>query len=216
MGLTMRQRRAILAILAGLSLACPAMPLAAQDKGGAAAASDDAPLDVTVTGDSAAGWVPPEQLVIQAAALVVDYFEALDTGDYPRAYGMLTADNQKETPAARFREEGHKFSELAGRLRRRRMLASTWTKDPPGAPRRGIYVAFDITAQFTNVDRQCGSLVLYQDSGGGAFKVLRSENYFLDNRTAQQIELSRSHQALVDEWTKISASCPPFAWNPTP
>jgi hypothetical protein len=210
----MRQTPAIAAVLAALAVAGLAVPLAAQVN--PVAASDETPLDVTVTADSAPGWVPPQPLVEQAVGVVKNYLQALRAGEYARAYAMLTADNQTDTSEVRFRDEARKFSEIAGPLVRRHMIASIWTKNPRGAPRPGIYAAFDLAAQFTNVDRQCGSLVLYQSPASGSFKVLRSENYYLDNRTAQQIELSKSHQALVDEWAKISAGCPPFSWDAQP
>lgn len=210
----MRQPPVIATALATLALAVLAAPLAAQAN--ADAPSGEAPLEVTVTGDSAPDWVPSEALVGQAVTVVESYLKALQDGEYPRAYAMITADNQKDTSEARFREEGRKFNQLAGKLVRRRMIASTWSKNPRGAPKPGVYAAFDLAAQFTNVDRQCGSLVLYQPAAGGPFEVLRSENYYLDNRTAQQIELSQSHQALLDEWTRISASCAPFTWDAKP
>jgi hypothetical protein len=212
----MCQTRAILAALAAVALAGLSAPAVAQDNAGVAAAPDAAPLDVAVTADSPPGWVPSEQLVRQALDAVESFFQALDAGEYPRAYGLMTAENQKDTSAARFADEGSKFNTLAGPLRRRRMLMSTWTKDPPGAPKLGIYAAFDVAAQYTNVDRQCGSLLLYQPPGGGAFNVLRSENYYMDNRTAQQIELSQSHQALIDAWTKASVNCRAFTWDAAP
>jgi hypothetical protein len=212
----MRQTRAIAAIFAGLALMVFAAPLAAQTDSGSSPATDATPLEISVTGDSAPGWVPSEQLALQAVELVDGYLTALDSGDYQHAYEMITVDNQKATPAAGFGEDGRKFNQLAGPLRRRRTLMTTWSKDPPGAPQRGIYVAFDVAAQFTNVDRQCGVIVLYQRPEGGSFKVLRSENYYMDNPTAQQIELSQSHDALVQAWSKISASCPKFAWDATP
>jgi hypothetical protein len=215
MGLIMNPTREFIAVLAGLSLAALAAPLAAQGNVGATATTEEMPLDVVVTADSPPDWKPPEQLALQAAGLVESYLSALDAGDYARAYGMMTVEDQKETPAARFHEEARKFNDVAGHLLRRRMLVSTWAKDPPGAPKAGIYVVFDVAAQFANVDRECGSVMLYQPPAGGSFKVMRSENYFMDNRTAQQIELSRSHQALVEEWARISASCPKFSWDPT-
>ena len=88
---------------------------------------------------------------------------------------------------------------------------ATWTKDPPTAPAPGIYVAVDLSGQYANIDRQCGYIVLYQAPAGGSFQVLRTENNYLDNATAQQIELSQSHQALVDAWAKLSANCPNFS-----
>lgn len=203
-----------LAAVIALVVATIGVPLAAQDH--ASAAPDAVPLEVTVTSDSAKGWIPSEQLVGQAVDAVERFFAALDGGDYPRAYALMTADNQTETPAARFGEEAGKFKQLAGSLLRRRIIASTWSKDPPSAPRPGIYAVFDLAAQYTNVDRQCGAILLHQPPAGGDFRVLRSENYFLDNRTAQQIELSQSHQELLDAWAKVSASCPKFSWDPTP
>jgi hypothetical protein len=207
----MRRAALIATLLAAMVWLGVAVPGIAQED--AAAPSDATPLDVTVTSDSPAGWSPSEALVGEALDVVERYIEALDEGDYPRAYAMITADNQKATSAVRFREESRKFNELAGKLVRRRVVASTWSKNPRGAPEPGVYAAFDLAAQFTNVDRQCGSIVLYQPAAGGAFKVLRSENYYLDNRTAQQIELTRSHQALLDEWAKIGAACPSFSWD---
>jgi hypothetical protein len=202
--------RSILLVLLGLTSASLAAP------SGSAPAPAGMQIDVTITSDSPPGWKPPEVLVLQAADQVDSYFKALDGGDYKAAYAMMTPDAHAQVPLAGFSDDAAKFNALAGHLRSRKITMSTWSKDPPGAPAPGIYAVFELAAQFTNVDRQCGDVVLYQPPQGGAFKVQASESNYLDNATAQQIELSQSHDALVQTWAKLSAGCPNYAASATP
>src|SRR5437868_13507822 len=128
---------------------CAGVPLAAQPA--------SAPIrEVNVTTDSAPGWLPSEAEERAARDALVRYFAAIEAGDDRGAYAMMTPGQQATVPFAEFAAINAGFRNLAGGLRARRVLRLTWTKDPADAPRPGIYAAFDLSAAWSNVDRECG------------------------------------------------------------
>jgi hypothetical protein len=166
------------------------------------------PRVVNVTSDSKKGWLPSEDLERQAQTTATDYMAAMDAGKYDEAYDFLADIDRKDQPLSAFSDRIRKFNARAGAVKERRIVTITWTNDPANAPIPGIYVALDLVSTFVNIDRHCGYLVLYQAPAGGAFKVMREENSFLDNATATSISRKSSPAAVDAAWAGVSAHCP--------
>ncbi|HEX5412364.1 MAG TPA: hypothetical protein VFZ27_10950 [Terriglobia bacterium] len=92
----------------------------------------------------------------------------------------------------------------------RKILKVTWTKDPQQAPFPGVYAAVDISARYQKADRFCGYLVLYQHRSGGDFEVMREEQNFIDNTTAEKMEEQQSRIALDQAWAALAVNCPNY------
>jgi hypothetical protein len=178
---------------------------------GQGAATAAKPREVNITSDSAAGWLPSEELESKARKAATDFFSAIESEDYRRAYDMMTKSNQSNVPFERFEEQGKKFHGLAGPLKRRDVLKVTWTKDPANAPNAGVYVAIDVAAVFAGVDRECGYVVLYQRPAGGAFEVARTESNYIDNGAAKSIAEEQSVAELNRLWRELSSHCPNYS-----
>ena len=103
-----------------------------------------------------------------------------------------------------------KFRTLAGRVKFWRILKVTWTKDSARAPFPGTYAAIDLVAQFANIDRDCGYIVVYQQADSSDFKIMRRENNYLDNATARAIEQKNSSAEVVKAWAQLSRHCPNY------
>jgi len=177
------------------------------------------PRVVNVTSDSKKGWLPSEDLERQARKAATDYMAAMDAGKYDEAYAFLADIDRKDQPLSTFSDRIRAFNARAGAVKERRIVTATWTDNPVNAPAPGIYVALDLVNTFTNIDRHCGYLVLYQAPADGDFKVMREENNFLDNATAAGISKKSSPAAVDAAWASVSAHCPgyqPPASRPTP
>lgn len=173
------------------------------------AAAQTAPRTVSITRDSAPGWLPSveqEQAVLRATA---DYFDAIEAGDPARAYQMMTPAYRARFSLAGFFEQSNRARDAAGPLRERRLLQLTWTKDPAQAPTPGVYAAIDMAARHANVDRECGYVIWYQRPEGGPFKLMRIENNAIDNITAEKIVGQKGQAELDRIWAQLSASCAP-------
>jgi hypothetical protein len=167
--------------------------------------------EVNITSDSAPGWVPSKTDEQQVILATKGYFSALDSGEYQRAYEMMAPINKQSLPYPQFMEQSRSFHDQAGSVLRRSTLKITWTKDPANAPFPGVYAAVDVAGKFTNVDRECGYIVFYQQPSGGDFQVMRVERNHIDNATAQSIERTKSRAALDKIWSTLSANCPNYA-----
>jgi hypothetical protein len=177
--------------------------------------SDAAPRQINVTKDSTPGWLPAGNQIAEVRKATNDYFAAKDDGRSADAYGFLTEVNKQTRPLQSFADAISKFNLLAGPIKKRRVVMVTWTKDPARAPAPGVYVALDIVSLFANIDRHCGFLILYQPPSGGAFRVMREENNFLDNISASKIEQQHSSADLDRMWAQLSAHCPNYSGEPT-
>jgi hypothetical protein len=171
-----------------------------------------APLDVPseVRSDSAPGWLPSEIQREESFKTATDYFSKPDEGRYDSAYAMMTDANKRYVPAERFIRENQDFRDRSGPLKERRFLKVTWGKDPTAASLRGIYAAIDLASQYANVDRHCGFVVLYQKSSEDSFLIMRQENNFIDNATAEKIEGQKSRADLDKIWANLAANCPNY------
>ncbi len=133
----------------------------------------------------------------------------MDSGRYAEAYAYLDQLNRQES-LDEFAARLKKFNTLAGRVKGRDIIKITWTKDPKLAPKPGVYAAIDLVSRFTNIDRHCGFVILYQSPAGGDFYVMRSEDNFLDNATANSIAKQKSASGVDEAWAQVSANCPNY------
>jgi hypothetical protein len=185
---------------------------AAEPAGGAADTAkieSRAPREINVTPDSAPGWLPSVELEKSASDTATDYLGKMDRERYADAYALRSDFDRQESFAA-FSDRVRAFNARAGAVVERRLVKTTWTKDPAHAPAPGIYAAIDFVSGFQNIDRDCGYLVLYQPPTGGGFKIMREENNFLDNATARAIAQRQSNAEVEKAWAKASANCPNY------
>ncbi|MBR1120217.1 DUF4019 domain-containing protein [Bradyrhizobium lablabi] len=162
-----------------------------------------------ITSDSTPGWAPSESQKQNALQAARDYFSKLDNERYDNAYAMMSEANRRTVPAEQFTRNNKDFRSRSGSLSQRSLLKVTWTKDPAGAP-RGIYAAVDVGARYSNVDRYCGYVVLYQKSAGDSFEIMRQEANFIENAVARDIEQKKSRAELDNAWAKLAANCPGY------
>lgn len=172
-------------------------------------AADGPTREINLTADSAPGWQPSPVLEQNAKSATLAYLAKIDAGQYADAYQTLDQLNRRESLQA-FSARLQKFNALAGSVKDRQIIKITWTKDPAQAPARGIYAAIDLTSHFSNIDRHCGYIVLYQKAVGDEFSVMRSEENFLDNVTAKTIASKQSASGVDQAWAQISAKCPNY------
>ena len=165
-----------------------------------------APRQVNITSDSTPGWIPSPEQEDAARNTVTAFLAALDGGKTREAYALLADEHQSHLPYDEFSRIVERFKAQAGDVIERRITTITWTKDSPTAPYPGVYAAIDLVGRFQRVDRHCGFLILYQPPAGGAFRVMRQEDSYIDNATAQ-----KSSKAELDSaWARLAASCPNF------
>jgi hypothetical protein len=167
--------------------------------------------EVNVTSDSTRGWIPSVGQRQHAIKIVEMLLDALEDGRYIEAYGLLSDVIKRAQTLAQFTQNEQKFRTLAGPVKFWRVLKITWTKDSARAPFPGTYAAIDLAAQFANIDRDCGYIVVYQKTDGADFTILRRENNYLDNATARAIEQKNSSAEVVKAWEQLSRHCPNYA-----
>lgn len=163
---------------------------------------------ITVTSDSTPGWLPSADQRVQAPLVAQQFLAALDSGDFHKAFGMMTASQQAQEPFEHFSKRLQEFNAQAGAVKTRRIHRVTWTRDSLQAPAPGVYVALDLVSQFENIDRHCGFVMLYQRDAGSAFLVTSQEDDFITNKQAAEVVTQHSAQALEDAWRKIAVYCP--------
>jgi hypothetical protein len=202
--------------LIGIGLVMVALNAAALES--VAAGSFETPpalaSQIDVTSDSPSGWVPTAEQRDRALATVRSFLDAVEAGRYEEAYGLLGAPNREQQTAAQFVQDQEKFRTAAGPLKYWRVLKVTWTKDPPRGPFSGVFAAIDLAGQFANVDRDCGYIVVYQSPGRSEFTVMRRENNYLDNSTAQKIAAQKSKAEVESIWRQMSRYCPNYQSPP--
>lgn len=169
------------------------------------ATAQEARREVNVTTDSAPGWIPSPVLEQDAQSAALVYLADIDSGRYAQAHAKLDRLNRQES-LADFSARLKAFNAGAGPVKERRVVKVTWTKDPANAPARGVYAAIDLRSRFENIDRHCGYIVLYQRPAGGAFSVMRTEDYLIGNAAAAGLPAGEVDRA----WARISANCPDY------
>jgi hypothetical protein len=117
-------------------------------------------------------------------AATTAYFEARDKGDYARAYRQIGPSMTAYLTPALYEDAGRRFAAEAGAWQGRVVTRLTWTRDPPEAPRPGLYVAADFTARYVNLELMCGYL-MWRKTGNGRFELVREEQNYIDRPAAQ-------------------------------
>jgi hypothetical protein len=114
-------------------------------------------------------------------AATTAYFEARDKGDYARAYRQIGPSMTAYLTPALYEDAGRRFAAEAGAWQGRVVTRLTWTRDPPEAPRPGLYVAADFTARYVNLELMCGYDIDQRhspNSARGSFLDRRRQPYF--------------------------------------
>ena len=177
----------------------------------AADSSERSPSEVVnVTVDSEPGWVPSAEQRAGAPEILDKYLRALDGAQYEQAYGYLSDIFRQHTDFATFQDRANKFNALAGSVRAREIVAINWTKNPAHSPALGVYAAIDLVSKFDNIDRHCGYVVLYQAAAGGRFSVMREEQNYIDNASAQKLQREQSSDSLQKTWAQLVKNCPNY------
>ena len=193
--------------LAALALCLlPAVPAEAQ-----------APMrEVNITQGSEPGWLPDETLEAEALAVFNRFYAALDAGEYAAAHAMLSETLRANYALPRFREEREKAATGRGAMVSRGVIKVTWTKDAPGTPEPGTYVALDQRAAYTGADRACGYTVLHRAPGAAGFRVVRYEENLLDNASYADITAGEGPLQALLAWRLLARNCPNFDAEPLP
>ncbi len=168
------------------------------------------PPQINITSDSSPGWLPSKEQIAEVRKTTEQFLDAKDGGRSSEAYSFLADANKRNLAFGAFADAVLSFNRKAGTVEERRIVAVTWTKDPAQSPSPGVYAALDIVSRFTNIDRHCGFLILYQSPSGGAFHVMREEDSFLENATAKKIAQQHSEADVDLAWSKLAASCPNY------
>ncbi|MBA4161506.1 MAG: hypothetical protein C0515_05415 [Novosphingobium sp.] len=164
---------------------------------------------VNVTQGSEPGWIPSPELEGEARDVVARYSKALDSGKYEEARTLQGSGLKELLPAEQFRSDSKRSRKENGALLALDIRMITWTKDSPSAPSPGIYAAVDLVNKYALTSRHCGFIILYKRQEGEPFKVVRSENTFMSNKTAKAIGANAPNV-----WRNVSAVCPGFTPPP--
>jgi hypothetical protein len=140
--------------------------------------------------------VPSAEQRARAREILDRYLRALDGAHYEQAYGYLSDILRQHPDFATCQDRANRFNTLAGSVRAREIVAVNWTKNPAQSPAPGVYAAIDLVSQFDNIDRHCGYVVLYQADAGGSFSVMREEQNYIDNTSAQKLQREQSSDSL--------------------
>jgi Protein of unknown function (DUF4019) len=193
-------------VRAAVTLAASAFVSGAGPSAGVVGTPGATPRVVNVTTDSTPGWLPSPELEEQAKKTAVDFMAAMDGGRYAEAYAFLAEIDRKDQTLSDFSNRVRQFNSGAGAVIERRITTITWTKNPAHAPLPGIYAALDLVSRFANIDRHCGFVVLYRAPSEQSFKVMREENYFLENAAVSSAQPS----AVEKMRANLSAHCPNY------
>ena len=175
-----------------------------------------APRVVSVTSDSAPGWLPTVEDEKAATDAARTYLAASNAGEAGAAYAMLADGQKAAVPFALFSQGLANFNRETGAALDRRFVKVTWTKDSPRAPDPGVYVAFDLVSRFALAQRSCGYLVLVRPDEGGIFKVAREETNLFTDSDAAKIEREQSKAAVDSAWAQLTAHCPNYPGDSPP
>ncbi|WP_298467013.1 DUF4019 domain-containing protein [uncultured Erythrobacter sp.] len=172
--------------------------------------AQDASREVNITAGSTAGWIPSEELEDQAKEAFERYFRLLDAQDYGVAHSMMGSGLQGMLPLDRFEEQERTARQNWGRTVSREITKITWTKDASNTPKPGIYVALDMTARFTKVDRHCGYMILHKAPDADSFVIARTQQSVLENQTAASIAQTSSPLQMELVWRIVARGCPNY------
>ena len=170
-------------------------------------AAAKAPRVINVTTDSAAGWLPSEELDTEADTFLRTYFDAYDRGDDRRLWELTTDGLKGLSNFAQFQTDNKRTRQDLGHLQKLEVLQVTWTKDPANAPAPGIYVAIDITGHFTKTQRHCGYVVLFKATGGEPFRLARIETNYMTDASARTFSKRKPPGEVDRAWSMVSVNC---------
>ncbi|HEY1890359.1 MAG TPA: DUF4019 domain-containing protein [Steroidobacteraceae bacterium] len=166
---------------------------------------------INVTTDSTPGWLPSAEQRAEVPVVTHAFLSALDRGDPATAFALMTSGQKALQTFAQFARRLARFNSQAGQVKERRIIKITWTKDPQNAPALGIYVAVDLVSRFTNIDRDCGYIVLYKPEHPHIpFRVARQEDGIMTNAQAREIAAKQSPEAVEALWAQIARNCPNY------
>lgn len=200
---------AALAALATLAALVAPLSLAAQEP--------PEPLrEVNITQGSEPGWIPDEALETETISTWKRYFALLEAGDYQAAHAMHRPEFRETYPLDAYRTDQRAAREKHGAQLSRRHFRLTWTKDAPGTPFPGTFVAIDNIARYERAERHCGYVVLHRAPGAEEFTVLRVEDNLLADESAETI--ARVHSPLQRDlvWRLLARNCPGYTPSPLP
>lgn len=193
--------------IAALALAlCAVSPAAAQN----------APREVNITQGSTPGWIPSEALEAEALATWQRFNDLVAAGDYDAAHAMIGEGLRAKYPLERFRDDRSQAAADRGALVSRDIVKITWTKDAPGVPYPGTFVAIDASAAFAKADRMCGYTILHQAPGATGFTITRFEENVMGNANFAQIAARHSPLQALLVWRMMARNCPNYVPEPLP
>jgi hypothetical protein len=183
---------------------------------GTAVTAQQTPREVNITQGSTPGWIPSEELEAEALAAWQRFNALVEAGDYDAAHAMIGEGLRAKYPLERFREDRRQSAADRGALVSRNLVRITWTKDAPGVPYPGTFVAIDASAAFAKADRMCGYTILHQAPGAKGFKVTRFEENVMGNANFAQIAASHSELQAMLVWRMLARNCPNYVPEPLP
>lgn len=183
---------------------------------GAPSVAQNAPREVNITQGSTPGWIPSEALEAEALATWRRYNDLVEARDYDAAHAIIGAGLRAKYPLERFREDREEAAADRGALVSRDIVRITWTKDAPGVPYPGTFVAIDARAAFAKADRMCGYTILHQAPGAASFTVTRFEENVMGNANFAQIAARHSELQAVLVWRMMARNCPNYVPEPLP
>lgn len=175
---------------------------------GAPSVAQEAPREVNITQGSTPGWVPTAQLEAEALATWRRFNDLVEAHDYDAAHAMMDEGLRAKYDLARFRSDRAETAAERGALVSRDLVKITWTKDAPGAPYPGTFVAIDANAAFTKADRFCGYTILHRAPGADGFRITRFDETLLRNISFAQIAQRHSELQAVLVWRMMARNCP--------
>lgn len=180
------------------------------------AAAQNAPREVNITQGSTPGWIPSEALEAEALATWQRFNDLVAAGDYDAAHAMIGEGLRAKYPLERFRDDRSQAAADRGALVSRDIVKITWTKDAPGVPYPGTFVAIDASAAFAKADRMCGYTILHQAPGATEFTITRFEENVMGNANFAQIAARHSPLQAVLVWRMMARNCPNYVPEPLP
>jgi hypothetical protein len=172
--------------------------------------------EVNITQGSEPGWLPDETLEAEALAVFRQFHAVLDAGDFAAAHAMLGETLRANYPLERFEQERGPDVAVRGAMVSREPRKITWTKDAPGTPEPGTYVAIDQRIVYAEAERACGYTVLHKAPGAAGFRVVRFEESLLDNAAYADITARYGPLQAQLTWRLLARTCPNFEAEPLP
>lgn len=184
--------------------------------GATPAMTQDRPREVNITQGSTPGWIPSEAIEAEALATWQRFNVLVEASNYDAAYAMIGEGLRAQYPLERFREDRIKAAADRGAIVSRNLVKLTWTKDAPGVPYPGTFVAIDASAAFAQADRMCGFTILHQAPGAGGFTIIRFEENVLGNASFALIAARHSELLAMLVWRMMARNCPNYVPEPLP